>query len=151
MKNNTKILEEFIEKGADIEHNRWSKWQKYLYSKCRKYGLGDSLIINVDDVKHWERQIKTSYKDLSEREKESDRKEVRSYIPLLEKALSQKEQQVRKQEQDKAKFGARKLAEIVEKQVRQSILEKVDKFKKEKCTLYVGFINIEYVKKIIKG
>jgi len=81
---NKKQLEEFIESGADLEHARWSKWQKYLHSLCDIDGLTGDLTIPAYRVKHWERQINTEYKDLSEKEKESDRIEVRSYIPLLQ-------------------------------------------------------------------
>jgi hypothetical protein len=38
-------------------------------------------------VQKWEKQIATSYVDLSESEKESDREQVRKYLPLITKAL----------------------------------------------------------------
>ena len=28
------IKEELFEKLADIEHQRWADWQKYVHSKC---------------------------------------------------------------------------------------------------------------------
>lgn len=34
-KNKEQILGEFIEKGADLEHERWSSWQSYFFSKCQ--------------------------------------------------------------------------------------------------------------------
>jgi len=36
-------------------------------------------------VKQWEKQIKTDYKDLTEEEKDSDRKEVMRYWNLINK------------------------------------------------------------------
>lgn len=80
------ILEEFIEKGADIEHARWSSWQKYLHSLCSKNDDG-TLTIPAWQVERAERQIATDYVDLTEKEKESDRKEVRTYLPMLSTAL----------------------------------------------------------------
>ena len=80
------ILEEFIENGAEIEHRRWSNWQKYLHSLCTKNDDG-TLTIPAWQVERAERQIATDYLDLTEKEKESDRKEVRTYIPILSTAL----------------------------------------------------------------
>ncbi len=60
---------------ADIEHQRWSGWQEYLHSKCIKNPDG-SLTIPAGYVFHLERLIKTLYKDLTEKEKDSDRAEV---------------------------------------------------------------------------
>lgn len=74
---------ELREKLAAIEHDRWSHWQRYLHSKgmLRK----DGLVLSHDDIAHWERQINTPYEELSEREKDSDRKEVDKYLPLIKK------------------------------------------------------------------
>jgi hypothetical protein len=38
-------------------------------------------------VARWERQINTQYPDLAADEKESDREQVRKYLPLLERWL----------------------------------------------------------------
>ena len=83
-----RILEEFIEKGANIEHARWAKWQKYLHSLCLKNKDG-SLTISKERVIHWEKEIATPYYELTEKLKEYDREETRNYLPLLEKALDQ--------------------------------------------------------------
>lgn len=37
---------------------------------------------------HWDSQIRTHYKDLSEHEKEMDRKEVRTYLPFIRSLLA---------------------------------------------------------------
>ncbi|MFW6311994.1 MAG: hypothetical protein ACOC1K_07145 [Nanoarchaeota archaeon] len=75
---------EILEELANLEHERWSRWQKYLHSQCKRNNNG-SLTIPADKVKHWERQIKTPYKDLSDKEKDSDRKEARKTLNLLTK------------------------------------------------------------------
>lgn len=74
---------ELFEKLADLEHQRWAKWQKYLHSKCTKWK--DGYTIPIESVNHWERQINTDYKDLSEKEKDSDREQVMSYWNLVNK------------------------------------------------------------------
>lgn len=71
-----------VEKLADLEHKRWSHWMKYLFSLCEMQEDG-SAIIPLESVKHWKRQIDTSYADLSEKAKESDRKEARRTIELV--------------------------------------------------------------------
>ncbi len=87
----SRAVGDFIEKGAALEHARWGRWQKHLHSKCEEIRhaggtdaeIFEGLLIDADDVERWERQIATDYADLSEQEKESDRKEVREYLPLL--------------------------------------------------------------------
>jgi len=106
------------EELADIEHQRWSDWQKYVHSKCfiaehNENGLvcwcnpkiemmenannvvvhNNCLIIPEWAVDQWQRQIKTSYKDLSEKEKESDREQVKRYLPLLKSFIAAQKQQ----------------------------------------------------------
>ena len=70
--NNDKDLVELL---SSKEHQRWAKWQKYLHSCCIENQDG-SLTIPKDKVDRWTRQIKTDYENLSEKEKESDRKQV---------------------------------------------------------------------------
>lgn len=99
---------EFIEAGADLEHDRWARWQKYLHSLCYPHKLlsynsskrdyedieTGGLVIPKSRVEHWERQINTSYSDLSEKEKEYDRIEVRKYLPLIEKLVASAKREV---------------------------------------------------------
>lgn len=72
-------LEKEMEALADIEHQRWASWQKYLHEKL-KVCLDGNYYLHKDWRNRWFKQIITPYKDLSEREKESDRKEVRRYM-----------------------------------------------------------------------
>ncbi len=71
-----------IEALSDKEHEGWSHWMRYLFSTCDKAADG-SLIIPAALVKRWQRQIDTSYAQLSEREKQSDRNEVAHILPLI--------------------------------------------------------------------
>lgn len=82
-------LDDIIEDLADIEHERWAHWQRYMHDKC-EHRLDGSLVIPSDLVAQWERQIATNYCDLTEQERESDREQVRKYIPTILDALSDK-------------------------------------------------------------
>lgn len=73
-----------IEIMADVEHERWSKWQKYLHSLCVKNDDG-SLTISKERVEHWENEIATPYSQLSEKLKDFDRAEAKTTISALKK------------------------------------------------------------------
>jgi len=88
-------LRDFIEKGADLEHQRWAGWQEYLHSLCIKNQDG-SLTIPKERVERWERQIKTTYGELPEEEKEFDRIEVRKYLALLPQQEVMSEEEIEK-------------------------------------------------------
>ena len=75
----------FVEKGADLEHKRWVGWQSYLFSKSEWTKNG--YLIPKELCFKWQRQIDTSYSELSEEEKENDRKEVRKYLPQIRQLL----------------------------------------------------------------
>ncbi|MCP1561894.1 UNVERIFIED_ORG: hypothetical protein M2438_005401 [Methylobacterium sp. SuP10 SLI 274] len=81
-----KTLESLVEELAAIEHDRWSHWQKYVHSKAARQPDG-SLVIPAELVTRWDKQISTTYAELSDKEKESDREQVRNYIPIIIEAL----------------------------------------------------------------
>jgi hypothetical protein len=81
------LLEAVIEELAAIEHERWAHWQRYVHGKAMR-GRDGSLTIPADLVSRWERQIETPYSALSEPEKQSDRDQVRRYLPVLASALA---------------------------------------------------------------
>ena len=83
------MWEKYLERLADIEHQRWAGWQKYLHSKCEETVTGD-LIIPAGYVKHLERQINTPYAELTDKEKDSDRQEVHKTLASLPKELDEK-------------------------------------------------------------
>lgn len=74
--------ENLFEKLASVEHQRWSDWQSYVHSICDENPNG-SLTIPSFFVKQWKRQIATPYDRLEEKEKDSDRKQVERYMPLI--------------------------------------------------------------------
>lgn len=74
-----------IEALADAEHASWARWTDYQFGRCKANPDG-SLTIPAALVERWRRQAATPYADLSEAEKESDRKEVREILPLIQAA-----------------------------------------------------------------
>ena len=67
---------------ADIQHAIWSHWMKYQFSVCNQNEDG-SLTIPADKVERWTRQLNTSYSELTEKEKESDRDQAEKIIDRL--------------------------------------------------------------------
>jgi hypothetical protein len=70
-----------VEAHADLEHEIWSHWMHYLFSKMEV--TMDGMLIPQELVDRWYRQMETEYKDLSEEEKQSDRDQVYKHIDLL--------------------------------------------------------------------
>ena len=82
-----KKLDDVLERLAGAEHDRWSHWQRYLHSKGTLQEDG-SLVLPAELVQKWNRQLSTPYEKLSEAEKESDREQVRKYLPIVVGALA---------------------------------------------------------------
>lgn len=84
MKNEDELLEEL----AELCHDQWSNWMTYLFSKCYEDvsqfdKVNGNLVIPEHYVKRWEKQLNTSYENLSESEKNSDIKEAKKFLNLL--------------------------------------------------------------------
>lgn len=75
-------LEAEIDILADIEHERWSHWQKYMHDKGKRQSDG-SMVIPAELVAQWDRQSATPFAKLRDDEKESDREQVRKYLPTV--------------------------------------------------------------------
>ncbi|MGM4932702.1 hypothetical protein [Tardiphaga sp. 619_E2_N8_5] len=80
-------LNNLVEILAAKEHERWSHWQKYMHSHGIKQTDG-SVLMPADLVARWEQQMSTEYCCLTEQEKESDRDQVRKYLPVIADAIS---------------------------------------------------------------
>ena len=85
---------QLIESLADREHASWSRWMAWLFKVSYKKSDG-SVVISAENVERWERQVDTPYADLSEAEKESDRKEVAHILPII-KEFAQAQQEAAK-------------------------------------------------------
>ena len=81
------ILNAQLDALAAIEHARWAHWQRYMHDQGILQADG-SLLLPAELVEHWERQIGTEFASLTEAEKDSDREQVRSYLPLIVDALA---------------------------------------------------------------
>lgn len=75
-----------LEKLADLAHKSWSGWMEHLFEKSESNEDG-TVVIPKELVERWKRQIETKYEDLSDDEKESDRKEARKVLKILEAKL----------------------------------------------------------------
>ncbi|ORI28142.1 hypothetical protein [Rhodococcus sp. 1168] len=73
-----------METLAALEHERWSHWQRYMHSKCEPAADG-SLTIPAELVARWAKQMTTDYGDLPKDQCESDREQVRRYLPVIDR------------------------------------------------------------------
>lgn len=80
-------LEAAIDRLASIEHERWAHWQSYMHSKAERRSDG-SLILSASLVAQWSRQIETPYEALTYKERESDKEQVRRYLPTIVDVLT---------------------------------------------------------------
>lgn len=85
-----RVLEsdELLERLASVEHERWAHWQAYIHNQCVPGDNGD-LTIPGELVSRWTTQINMPYEELSEAERESDRDQVRRYLPIILKAFEE--------------------------------------------------------------
>lgn len=75
--------ESLRERLAAYAHDAWSRWMEYLFDQCDPMEMEDRAIPR-QDVTRWERQRSTSYEDLPEEEKASDRAEADRILAILE-------------------------------------------------------------------
>jgi len=71
-----------FEQLAKLSHEQWSKWMKYLFEKS-VLNLDGTITIPEWAVERWKRQINTTYLELSEEEKQSDREEATKVMALI--------------------------------------------------------------------
>lgn len=81
-----KLLENLVDTLAAIEHERWCHWQRYMHSKGKRERDG-SLTLPAELVSRWEHQISTPFSQLTEAEKDSDREQVRRYLPVISQSI----------------------------------------------------------------
>ncbi len=81
--------EELREKLAELAHSQWSDWMEHLFNKCSNPQIGKVATIPAEFADRWGRQMNTPYNELSELEKDSDRKEADKYLKVLESEITQ--------------------------------------------------------------
>ncbi len=82
----SEFVEEAREELAELAHEQWSGWMKYLFSKCFAPNSVGGVYIPKWAVDRWTRQMNTDYNDLSAEEKDSDRAEADKFLAVF-KAL----------------------------------------------------------------
>lgn len=78
--------QDVLDRLAEIEHERWAHWQRFVHDSCHEQEDG-SLVIPAEVVQRWERQIATPYPDLTQAERDSDIEQVKRYLPTVIGAL----------------------------------------------------------------
>ena len=68
----TKSDDELLEKLADLEHQQWIHWTKYMLDN-----------MSDENINRWKKQIETPYSELSEKEKESDREWAEKVLKII--------------------------------------------------------------------
>lgn len=76
---------------AELQHEIWSHWMKYLFSRCEPIGgcepIGEWVdspqVMPRDQVDRWLQQSRTHYSSLSEKERDSDREQADKILKLL--------------------------------------------------------------------
>jgi len=87
------LLDESLEEAlADLAHEMWSGWMKYLFSKTEPLGPRPTppattvrQVIPGESVERWKRQMTTPYSELPVEERESDRVEARKMIRVFDR------------------------------------------------------------------
>jgi len=69
---------------AAYAHRAWAFWMQYLFTKSKKNSDG-TVTIPQHLAARWHRQLITLYADLSESEKESDRKQADKILRIIGK------------------------------------------------------------------
>lgn len=72
-----------LTKLADVQHEIWSHWMKYLFEVSIQNDDG-TVTIPTDKVETWQRQMVTTYANLSSKEKESDIEQAKKVLAVLE-------------------------------------------------------------------
>jgi hypothetical protein len=81
---------ELREQLADIEHQRWSSWQAWVFEGCGQWNEDGSFTIRPDKAAKMKRQIETPYQELTRPEQEADLREVDRYWPLIHQVSDQR-------------------------------------------------------------
>ncbi len=76
-------MDDLREQLAALEHEQWAGWLKYLFEKSDVDSEG-RVEIPALLVARWKRQMITSYSDLPEDEKESDRVEADKVLHAIQ-------------------------------------------------------------------
>lgn len=82
------------EELAALIHDMWSGWIRYVASKST-FNPDGSMTISAWAVSRRERQMKGSYDDLSEKEKDGDRRQADKVLALMKPTLAEQNIQLK--------------------------------------------------------
>lgn len=71
------------EQLAALQHEIWSDWVRHMFEVSHTNADG-TVTIPQKYVQQWQHEINTAYAELSEEEKDGDRKQVDKLISLLD-------------------------------------------------------------------
>lgn len=83
---------ELIERLAEAMHSIWASWMQWMFEHGGRKRSG-VWVMFPDKLMRWQGQANTPYGDLSEQEKESDRRVARQHLPCLIAAIEQSRKQ----------------------------------------------------------
>lgn len=70
------------EKLAELAHKQWSGWMRYLFG-TGTFNEDGTWTMPAWAARRWREQMETPYSQLTEREKESDRKEADRFLNVM--------------------------------------------------------------------
>lgn len=73
---------DLLERLAELEHQQWAHWLNYMMDNATD-----------ENIEEWVRKMRTSYSDLTEAEKESDRFWADKVLELIAEAIDEGEVQ----------------------------------------------------------
>ena len=106
------------ERLADLCHEQWSGWMKYQFSRFTENN--DKMELSSIWVLRWTRQLCTPYADLTEKEKDSDRKEADRFLGAINYNLRVLLDDLAKTHEEGFIAGAKYIADHLQKGVRTS-------------------------------
>ncbi len=71
-----------LDKIADLQHEIWSHWMKYLFEVSLQNEDG-TVTIPADKVERWKGQMSAKYFELSDDEQKSDLEQARKVMDLV--------------------------------------------------------------------
>lgn len=83
---------QLVEKIAELCHDQWSGWMKYFLGKCH-YDSNGNIVIHRDYVDSLKLQINAKYKELSEIDKDKDRREGNRFLDIFNKYIESKNEE----------------------------------------------------------
>lgn len=72
------------EQLAELQHEIWSAWVRHMFEVSTSNPDG-TVTIPPKYVQQWQREINTPYANLSEEEKDGDRKQVDKMKPIIDR------------------------------------------------------------------